>query len=190
MGLVTFSAATVVAAVFTLEARAVKASKFALEVAAVLIEQARFAVLDAFTLLVVAAVLTEQARFAVLATAAVAVAAVVTELASLVVFDIAALVEAVVEAVPAKGIPRITCAEVVTDEAPATFKFLVSVAFAVGLAAPVIEPASDAPLERGAVTLAAQLTDAARDCNMPPELPFKAAALRAEPLSSIRNPAN
>ena len=58
-----------------------------------------------------------------------------------------------------------------------------------GLAAPVIAPASDAVFERGATVLAAQFMDAANDCSMPP-LPFKAAALRAEPFNSIRHLAN
>jgi hypothetical protein len=135
--------------------------------------------------LVVAAVFTELPRLAVFDAAALVVAAVLAEPARLAVFDAAALVVAVVVTLLPTTSPRITCAEVVTEDAPATLRFLVSAALAVGLAAPVIAPARDADFERGAAVVAAQFIDAANDCNTPPVPPFKAAALRAEPFSSI-----
>jgi hypothetical protein len=182
------SAPLEVAAVLTELARFAVFDTAALVVAVVLTELARFAVVNTAAL-IVAVVLMEPARFAVFDTAALAVTAVLTELARGTLKDGAPLAVAVVETLPFIADPRTTCAEVVTAQFPATLKFLVSVALAVGLAAPVISPASDAVFERGATVLAAQLTDAANDCSMPP-LPFKLAALRAEPFNSICHLAN
>jgi hypothetical protein len=188
IGLVTFSSASVVAVVLTAEANSKGVFTAPLEVAAVLIKQARFAVF-ANAPLVTTVVPTAQARFAVFATAALEDTEVLIEQARFAVFATVALVVAVVETLPFPATPRITCAEVVTAQAPATLRFLLRVALAVTFAAPVIEPASDNPNERDAVVVALQLTDAAKDCDTP-KLPFKAAALRAERLSSIRSPAN
>jgi hypothetical protein len=166
--------------------------RLALEVTTIFKEPARFAVFNAAAL-VVTTVLTEQARFAVFDAAPLMVAVVSLEPAKInAVFDTSPLVVATVETLPANGMPRITCAEIIAEEAPATLKFLVSVAFAVGLTAPVTTPASDAVFKRGAAAIAAaQLTDAASDCNAPSTvLPFKLVALSAEPFKSTRHLAN
>jgi hypothetical protein len=126
------------------------------------------------------------AMLSVLAIAADAVAAACAAAANLKPSDMKPEVAAVALTELNTAKPSFTCAVTPAIATPPTAMFFVREAAAVGLAALTITPAKFPVFLRDAAVLAAQFTDAASDCRIPPALPFKATALRAEPFSSIR----
>jgi hypothetical protein len=155
----------------------------AVDETAVLIAHARLTICVAPPT-VVAAVVACPAMLSVLLSAVDVVATACAAAAKLKPSDTLADKAAVVVAEPNSANPRVIWAVVPAVAAPPTAMFFVSEAAAVGLAAPVTAPARLSVRPKGAAVLAAQFTDAASDWRIP-ELPFNAAAFRAEPFSSI-----
>lgn len=128
----------------------------------------------------------EPASEAVLESAAVAVAAAELLAARLNPSETLAARVAVHVREAASAKPSVIWATVPTVPLPATARFFDSDADAVGLAAPVMTPASLGLFDSGALTLAVQVADAASDWIAPPT-PLRATTLSAESFSSTHH---
>lgn len=179
---VRFTSAAEVTAVLIVVDCAEVLSNAAVDETAVLIAHARLTICVAPPA-DVTAVVACPAMLSVLLSAVDVVATACAAVAKLKPSDTLADKAAVVLTEPNSAKPRVIWAVVPAVAAPPTAMFFVSEAAAVGLAAPVMAPAKFSVLLKGAAVLATQFTDAASDWRIP-ELPFKAAAFRAEPFSS------